>query len=91
MAARKKTAPARKKKAPARKRAEPATKARAKPRALPNDDAWRKLVETSGERDGRKALGTEARPADYDWAFIQAGSGAVRDAGTRQCHGRPAR
>ncbi|HKA43867.1 MAG TPA: amidohydrolase family protein [Burkholderiales bacterium] len=30
----------------------------------------RKLVETSGERDGRKALGTEARPADYDWLFV---------------------
>src|SRR4029450_13364376 len=30
----------------------------------------RKLVETSGERDGRKALGTEARPADYHWLFV---------------------
>ena len=30
----------------------------------------RKLVETSGERDGRKAIGTEARPADYDWLFV---------------------
>ena len=28
------------------------------------------------------------RSADYDWAFIQTG-GAVRDAGTRQCHGKP--
>lgn len=28
------------------------------------------------------------RSSDYDWAFIQTG-GAVRDAGTRQCHGRP--
>jgi N-acyl-D-aspartate/D-glutamate deacylase len=30
----------------------------------------RRLVETSGERDGRKALGTEARPADYDWLLV---------------------
>ncbi len=30
------------------------------------------------------------RRTDYDWAFIQGGTGAVRDAGSRQCHGRPA-
>jgi N-acyl-D-aspartate/D-glutamate deacylase len=29
-----------------------------------------KLVETSGMHDGRKAVGTEARPADYDWLFV---------------------
>jgi hypothetical protein len=29
------------------------------------------------------------RRTDYDWAFLEAGSGAVRDAGTRQCHGKP--
>jgi N-acyl-D-aspartate/D-glutamate deacylase len=29
-----------------------------------------KLIETSGMRDGRKAVGTEARPADYDWLFV---------------------
>ncbi len=30
----------------------------------------RKLVEMSGERDSRKALGTEARPADYEWLWV---------------------
>jgi len=67
MAARKKKAPARKKKAPARKKAAPATKARAKPRALPNDDAWRKLVETAVETPDptprRKAPVTASKPA----------------------------
>lgn len=29
------------------------------------------------------------RPGDYDWAFLEAGTGAARDAGSRQCHGRP--
>jgi len=29
-----------------------------------------KLIQASGERDGRKALGTEARPADYDWLYV---------------------
>jgi N-acyl-D-aspartate/D-glutamate deacylase len=28
------------------------------------------LIETSGMHDGRKAVGTEARPADYDWLFV---------------------
>jgi N-acyl-D-aspartate/D-glutamate deacylase len=30
----------------------------------------RKLVEASSERPDRKALGTEARPADYDWLLV---------------------
>jgi N-acyl-D-amino-acid deacylase len=30
----------------------------------------RRLVEASGERDGRRALGTEARPADYDRLLV---------------------
>jgi N-acyl-D-amino-acid deacylase len=30
----------------------------------------RRLVEASGERDGRRTVGTEARPADYDWLFV---------------------
>jgi N-acyl-D-aspartate/D-glutamate deacylase len=29
-----------------------------------------KLVEMSSERDARKALGTEARPTDYEWLFV---------------------
>jgi N-acyl-D-aspartate/D-glutamate deacylase len=29
-----------------------------------------KLIETSGMNDGRKAVGTEARPAGYDWLFV---------------------
>jgi N-acyl-D-aspartate/D-glutamate deacylase len=29
-----------------------------------------RLIETSGMNDGRKAVGTEARPADYDWLFV---------------------
>jgi N-acyl-D-amino-acid deacylase len=37
---------------------------------LRDPELRRTLVETSGERDGRKALGTEARPADYDWLFV---------------------
>jgi N-acyl-D-aspartate/D-glutamate deacylase len=48
-------------------------------RALPIDeqrqrlrdpDLRRRLVEASGARDDRRALGTEARPADYDWLFV---------------------
>jgi N-acyl-D-aspartate/D-glutamate deacylase len=39
-------------------------------RKLRDPELRRRLVETSGERDGRKALGTEARPADYDWLFV---------------------
>lgn len=30
----------------------------------------RTLIENSGAKDGRKALGTEARPADYDWLMV---------------------
>jgi N-acyl-D-amino-acid deacylase len=30
----------------------------------------RRLVEASGERDDRRTVGTEARPADYDWLFV---------------------
>ena len=59
---------ARKKKAPARKtapRKAPAAKKRAKPRALPNDDAWRKLIETAVEAPltQRKPSVTASKPA----------------------------
>jgi N-acyl-D-amino-acid deacylase len=30
----------------------------------------RTLIENAGAKDGRKALGTEARPADYDWLLV---------------------
>src|SRR5687767_3108890 len=30
----------------------------------------RQLVEASGARDSRRPVGTEARPADYDWLFV---------------------
>jgi N-acyl-D-aspartate/D-glutamate deacylase len=30
----------------------------------------RRLVEAAGERTDRKAVGTEARPADYDWILV---------------------
>jgi N-acyl-D-aspartate/D-glutamate deacylase len=30
----------------------------------------RRLVEASGARDGRRPVGTEARPADYDWLRV---------------------
>jgi N-acyl-D-aspartate/D-glutamate deacylase len=48
-------------------------------RALPVEEQKRRLsdpalrprlVEASSARDGRKALGTEARPADYDWLYV---------------------
>jgi N-acyl-D-aspartate/D-glutamate deacylase len=48
-------------------------------RALPFEEQKRRLadpalrpalIEASGQRDGRKAVGTEARPADYDWLFV---------------------
>jgi N-acyl-D-aspartate/D-glutamate deacylase len=39
-------------------------------RRLRDPDLRRRLVESSGARDGRRALGTEARPADYDWLFV---------------------
>jgi hypothetical protein len=59
---------ARKKKAPARKAARkaPAAKRRA-PRVLPNDDAWRALVETAVEKpdptEPRNASATAGKPA----------------------------
>ena len=38
---------------------------------LRDPELKRKLVEASGERDSRKALGTEARPpADYEWLWV---------------------
>jgi N-acyl-D-aspartate/D-glutamate deacylase len=48
-------------------------------RALPLDEqrqrlrdpeVRRRLVAASGERDDRRPVGTEARPADYDWLFV---------------------
>src|SRR5436309_1953648 len=30
----------------------------------------KKLVEVSGERDGRRPLGTEPKPPDYDWLLV---------------------
>ncbi len=38
---------------------------------LRDPELRRKLVEASGERDSKKALGTEARPpADYEWLWV---------------------
>jgi N-acyl-D-amino-acid deacylase len=39
-------------------------------RHLRDPELRRRLVEASEERDTRKAVGTEARPADYDWLLI---------------------
>lgn len=39
-------------------------------RRLRDPETRRKLVAASGERDSRKPVGTEARPADYDWLFV---------------------
>ncbi|HET9489434.1 MAG TPA: amidohydrolase family protein [Methylomirabilota bacterium] len=39
-------------------------------RRLRDPDLRRRLVENSGARDDRRALGTEARPANYDWLFV---------------------
>ena len=39
-------------------------------RRLRDPDLRRRLVEASGARDSRRALGTEARPADYDWLLV---------------------
>jgi N-acyl-D-amino-acid deacylase len=39
-------------------------------RRLRDPELRRRLVEASEERDTRKAVGTEARPADYDWLLI---------------------
>src|SRR5439155_5676826 len=30
----------------------------------------RRLVEASGESDGRRCVGAEAKPADYDWLLV---------------------
>jgi N-acyl-D-aspartate/D-glutamate deacylase len=37
---------------------------------LRDPELRKKLVEASGAQDSRKAVGTEARPADYDWLFV---------------------
>jgi N-acyl-D-aspartate/D-glutamate deacylase len=39
-------------------------------RRLRDADLRRRLVEAAGERTDRRAVGTEARPADYDWIFV---------------------
>ena len=39
-------------------------------RRLRDPELRKKLIEMSGERDGRRPVGTEARPADYDWLFV---------------------
>ncbi len=39
-------------------------------RRLRDPEVRRRLVQASGEHDGRKAVGTEARPADYDWLMV---------------------
>ena len=42
----------------------------AQKRQLRNPDVRRRLLENAGARSNRKALGTEAQPADYDWLFV---------------------
>jgi N-acyl-D-aspartate/D-glutamate deacylase len=39
-------------------------------RGLRDPDLRRRLIEASGARDSRRALGTEARPADYDTLLV---------------------
>ncbi len=39
-------------------------------RLLRDPEMRRRLVEASGARDSRRPVGTEARPADYDWLFV---------------------
>jgi N-acyl-D-amino-acid deacylase len=39
-------------------------------RRLRDPELRRRLVEAARERDDRKALGTEARPAVYEWLFV---------------------
>ena len=39
-------------------------------RRLRDPETRRRLVEASGGRDGRKPVGTEARPAEYDWLYV---------------------
>jgi N-acyl-D-amino-acid deacylase len=42
----------------------------AQKRQLRDPDVRRRLLENAGARSDRKALGTEAQPADYDWLFV---------------------
>jgi N-acyl-D-aspartate/D-glutamate deacylase len=39
-------------------------------RQLRDPDVRRRLVEAAGGRPDRRAVGAEARPADYDWIFV---------------------
>jgi N-acyl-D-amino-acid deacylase len=39
-------------------------------RMLHDPDVRRRLVEAAGARPDRRAVGAEARPADYDWIFV---------------------
>ena len=39
-------------------------------RRLHDPELRRRLVEASGERDGRRPVGAEAKPADYDWLLV---------------------
>jgi N-acyl-D-aspartate/D-glutamate deacylase len=39
-------------------------------RRLRDPQLRRRLVEASGARDSRRPVGTEARPADYDWLLV---------------------
>jgi N-acyl-D-aspartate/D-glutamate deacylase len=39
-------------------------------RKLRDPDLRRRLVEASGEHDGRRPAGAEPRPAEYDWLFV---------------------
>jgi N-acyl-D-aspartate/D-glutamate deacylase len=39
-------------------------------RRLADPELRRRLVEASGARDSRRPVGTEARPADYDWLLV---------------------
>jgi len=39
-------------------------------RKLRDPDLRRRLIEASGARDSRRPVGTEARPADYDWLLV---------------------
>jgi len=37
---------------------------------LRDPELRRRLIEASGARDSRRAVGTEAKPADYDWLLV---------------------
>jgi len=39
-------------------------------RRLHDPELRRRLIETSGEKDGRRTVGTEAKPPDYDWLLV---------------------